>query len=57
MTKSGLMTSQKVTLTSLWATKEFTDLWIVTLWTIADWLLLLETLQMMSVLMGENRNL
>ena len=57
MTKSGLMTLQKVTLTSLWATKEFTDLWIVTLWTIADWLLLLETLQMMSVLMGENRNL
>ena len=44
LAKSDLMKLEETTLTGLKAKKEFTDLWIKTLWTTAAWLLLLETL-------------
>ena len=44
LAKSDFMKLQETTLTGLKATKEFTDLWIKTLWTTTVWLLLLETI-------------
>ena len=44
LAKPDFMKLQETILTGLKATKEFTDLWIKTLWTTTVWLLLLETL-------------